>query len=135
MIRSLIIMSACVLLFCHVSMPSFAAESPSAVYLKYVEALNSAKSLRDLVPYVSEARAKELDTMPQDQQDQGLKLMKALMAKNVKVASEKIEGDKAFLTLTGVDPLGNIGSSGMVLLLKEKGAWKIDKENWSSSYK
>ncbi len=111
-----------------------AQDSPSAEYLKYVAAISTARSIKDLTPFISAPKLKELDAMPPSQQEQCLKFMQTVTAKNVKVDSEKIEGNRATLAVSGTDACGGGPTTGTVLMVKENGTWKLEKENWTTTY-
>ena len=57
-------------------------------------------------------------------------LMQAMRAKNVKITGGSIDGDTATLLATGKDDGGT--TNGTITMVKEGGAWKVQREEWKS---
>jgi hypothetical protein len=60
-------------------------------------------------------------------------LMQALRAKNVKITGGTIDGNTATLLATGKDDSGT--TNGKITMVLEGGAWKVQREEWSSGSK
>jgi hypothetical protein len=57
-------------------------------------------------------------------------LMQAMRAKGIKITSGAVNGDTATLLATGKDEGGV--SNGTITMVKEGGAWKVQREEWKS---
>ncbi len=77
---------------------------------------------------VAEARAKDASADPDFKKM--FPLIQAMQPKGVKVTGGAIDGNNATLLATGKDD--NQVSNGTITMVKEKGAWKVAKEEWKS---
>jgi len=57
-------------------------------------------------------------------------LIKAMQPTGVKVTGGAIDGTTATLLATGKD--GDQTSNGTITMIKEGGAWKVEKEDWKT---
>lgn len=110
-------------------------QSPKEFYAKYHAAMAAANKIEDLQQYLCKRANKEINETPDPMRPMLFGIMKTLMPGPVKVESEKVDGDKATLNLVPdyskapkADP--NEKGTGSVTLIKEDGAWKVDKEKW-----
>jgi len=101
------------------------AQTATQVYLAYRAAIDKAKSLEDLAPYLSKAR-------------QAYKMMDLDMIKDVegemqnpKVTSEDRTDTAAALTVEAISKTDKKPVKFAVRMVREDGAWKVDKENFS----
>lgn len=117
------------------SLMAVAADSPKVVYEKYIKKIK-AKDKSAILEYVTAEKKKEFEGFEEVKQDQLMALLQAFAPLSCQVLKEEIKGDKATLTLDGKGKsiTGEVEKmTGTVLLLKEKGEWKIEKESWKSS--
>jgi len=108
------------------------SDSPKEVYAVYVIA-QKAGDLEGMSVCVIEAKAKQLEAMPEDQKGQIAEMMKMMAPAEYAVVSEDIQGDNATLTVTGKtsDFSGGLrDQKGTITFLKEGGAWKLAAEKW-----
>jgi hypothetical protein len=90
-----------------------------------------AKSIDELLPFMSKQRVDQVKGTPADERKMMFEMVKEMAAKNVKVVKETPAAAGATLEATGSDPAGG-AMKGTITLVKEAGAWKIDKESWSN---
>ncbi|MBL8111761.1 MAG: DUF4878 domain-containing protein, partial [Acidobacteria bacterium] len=98
--------------------------APGVAYLAYVKALR-AGDIPSLTKLVAKERA-EMMKAPEFKEQLGL--VQALMPKDIKIVDGKEEGATATLTLVGKEDAST--SRGTATLVKEDGAWKVQKESW-----
>lgn len=114
--------------------------SPKQRYLEYHKALAAAEDVAAVEPFMSRKVVNEIRSTPEEQKAMMFELMKEMTPKTVQVVSEKIDGERAEVSLTGksVDQAeiasGKVNevTTGTVKFVLEDGAWKIDKESWST---
>lgn len=113
------------------------AQAPKDLYLKYRSALLKASKIDDLKPFLCKKVVAEIDQTPADMKPMMFGIMKETSPNTVQILSEDLKGDNATLTLTGIgEPapknvtITKEEIKGTVKLVKEAGAWKIDKESW-----
>ena len=132
-------LAAALLLAAPLLFPSGAAaqEDPEAVYSKLHKAMLAA-NLGEMLKYASAAQRKELDAIPQAQKVATVQLMAKMMPASYSVAGTTInpDGKSAELRTTGM-ATGLMGGKpemnyGVVRLVKEGNAWKVDKTEWSN---
>jgi hypothetical protein len=107
------------------------AQTASEFYLAYNATMAKAKSIDELLPFMSKQRVDQVKGTPADERAMMFDMVKEMAAKNVKVAKETPSAAGATLEVTGSDPTGG-AMKGTITLVKEAGAWKIDKESWSN---
>jgi hypothetical protein len=102
-----------------------AASSPEAkAYADYLKALQG-EDLEGLRKMFTKEQAKHLDD-PDAKKMIGL--VKMMSATDVKVLKVDEKGDKADLTVTGKQD--GRAANGVVHMVKEGGAWKLEREEW-----
>jgi hypothetical protein len=101
-------------------------------YLGYLKTFGTATSIDQLLPFMSKQRVDQVKGTPADERKMMFEMIKEMGAKDVKVVKETPSATGATLETTGSDPSGG-AMKGTVTLVKEAGAWKIDKESWSSN--
>lgn len=111
-----------------------APETPTEAYLGYRAALLKAKSLNDLKPWFSKAGVAQLDSMPADQRDMMLEMVKDMSSAitNVKVVGETVTGEKAELRVEGTDTGDKSTKRATVEIVREGAVWKFVKERWGN---
>jgi hypothetical protein len=108
-----------------VALPAGGGE-PAKAYERHRKAV-AAGDLKAVKASVSAARAKEMDTPDFKQM---FPLMQEMQPKNVKITGGSVDGDTATLLTTAKD--GKEVSTGTITLVREGGAWKVEKESWKS---
>ena len=107
------------------------AQTASEFYLAYNATMAKAKAIDELLPFMSKQRVDQVKKTPADERAMMFDMVKEMGAKNVKVVKETPSAAGATLEATGSDPTGG-AMKGTITLVKEAGAWKIDKESWSN---
>ncbi len=108
-------------------------QTATQFYMDYRAAFDKASKIDDLFPYMTADNRKEVEGTPKADRDKMFQMMKIVGAlTNVKVIKESPTPDGgALLTAEGVDG-DKKKTNGNITIVKEKGAWKLGKENWSS---
>ena len=108
------------------------AKTPTQSYLDYHAALAKAKTLDEVLPYLSKEYRAMLESQPKADRATWLGRLKDMAAaKDLKITKETINGDKCTLEGTGTSSKGN-PTKGKISLVKEGGAWKLDEEGWAT---
>ena len=122
-----------VLLSAVIALPVIAGgDSPQDVYALYIVAQRDG-NLKGMCEYVTEAKVKQLEAMPEEQKTQIAEMMKMMAPTEYTVVNEDIQGDSATLTLVGkaTDFSGSpCDKKGTACFVKEGGLWKLAKESW-----
>ena len=109
-----------------------AAGSASEFYLKYRQAFDAAKNVEQLLPYMSAATRKQVESTPAGERAEMFEFIKLMGAMtNMKIVKEAPNGTGATLTVEGVDS-DKAKTTGTIDIVKEGGAWKLGKESWST---
>ena len=108
------------------------AKTPTQAYLDYHAALQKAKTLDEVLPYLSKEYRGMLESQPKADRATWLGRLKDMApARDLKITKETINGDKCTLEGTGTSAKGN-PSQGKISLVKEGGSWKLDEEGWAT---
>ena len=99
---------------------------PGKVYMEQQRAIK-AKDIPALKKVMSAARVKEMDDPKFKEM---LDMVAEMMATDVKVTGGTQTGDTATLHATG--KMGTEPQKGEISMVKEAGAWKVDKESWKN---
>jgi hypothetical protein len=120
---------------CAISAAALQAQKPgqtgSEFFMAYSAAMAKAKSIDEVLPFMSAQRVGQVKGTPADERAMMFEMIKEMGAKNVKVVKETPSATGATLEATGSDPAGG-AMKGTITLVKEAGAWKVDKESWSN---
>jgi hypothetical protein len=100
---------------------------PGKAYMAYLKLL-TAGDMKGFLGGVSAARAKEASSDPDFKKM--FPLLQAMQPKGVKVTGGAMNGNSATLLTTGKDESQT--SNGTISMVKEGGAWKVEKEEWKS---
>ncbi len=95
-------------------------------YAEYLEAVQK-EDLGALKKLFTKEQARHLDEPDAKQMVAMVKMMSATRIKVLKVAEK---GETAELTVTGMQD-GKV-ASGVVRMVREGGAWKVEKEEWKN---
>ena len=100
---------------------------PGKAYMAYLKTM-SGSDMKAFLSGVSAERAKQASSDPDFKKL--FPLIQAMQPKNIKVVSGASDGNKATLLATGKD--GDQVSNGTITMVKEGGAWKVEREEWKS---
>lgn len=107
--------------------PLPAGGEPGKAYAVYLKNLN-AGDMKAVVGGFCAARAKEASADPDFKKM--FPLLREMQPRNIKVTGGAIDGTHATLLATGKD--GDTVSNGTITMVRENGAWKVEKEDWKS---
>ena len=108
------------------------AKTPTQIYLDYVAVVSKAKTLAEVLPYLSKEYRTNLESVPKADQPVWLKRLKdSVEYTDIKVTKETITGAKCTLEATGTSGRGN-AMKGKIMLVKEGADWKLDEAFWST---
>jgi len=99
---------------------------PAKAYAAFSKAV-AAGDLKGIRKGASAERAKQMDD---PEFKQMLPMIQAMQPKNVKITGGAIDGDTATLQATAKD--GKETSTGTISMIREGGAWKVEKESWKT---
>jgi len=100
---------------------------PGKAYNAYLK-LMAGGDMKAFLGGVTAARAKEASSDPDFKKL--FPLLQAMQPKDVKITSGAIDGNNATLLATGKDD--DQVSHGKITMVKEAGAWKVEKEEWKT---
>jgi len=101
-------------------------------YMAYRAAFDKATKIDDLKPYQSKAVLAQIASTPAAQRGQMFEMIKMMgTLTNVKVLKETATKTGATLSVEGINS-DKAKTTGEITLVKEDGAWKLDKESWKS---
>ena len=107
-------------------------QSGTEFYLAYKAAFDKAKKIEDIYPFMAAARLAEMKATPAEDRKMMFDMIKTMGAMTgVKVLKETPTATGATLDVEGVGE-DKSKQTGTVTLVKEAGAWKVDKESWKS---
>lgn len=109
-----------------------AAGSASEFYLKYRKVFEGAKKIEELLPFMSAATRKQVESTPPEERSKMFELVKLLGAiTDMKIVKETPTATGATLAIEGIDS-DKAKTTGTIEIVKEGGGWKIGKESWST---
>jgi len=115
---------------------AFADEEGETIkfYDSYVKTSLNTDSINELKPYLSQNNLNQLGEISKEDETAFLDIMREVRGSmKRKSISSKIEGNKAILTMEGVDTNDpNAKVTGIITLVKENGQWKLDNEDFTS---
>jgi len=100
---------------------------PGKAYMAYLKLL-AGGDMKAFLGGVSAERAKQASSDPDFKKL--FPLLQAMQPKGVKITSGALNGNSATLLAAGKDD--NQTSNGTITMVKEGGAWKVEKEEWKS---
>jgi hypothetical protein len=107
-------------------------KTPTQSCLDYYAALQKAKTVDEVLPYLSAEFRSMIESQPKSERPVWLgRLRDGVPPKDLKITKETIDGDKCILEGTGTSAKGN-ALHGKIVLVKEGGAWKFDEEAWGT---
>ena len=107
-------------------------QSGTEFYLAYKAAFDKAKTIEDIYPFMAAERLAEMKATPAEDRKMMFEMVKTMgSVTSVKVLKETATPTGATLDVEGVG-VDKAKTTGVITLVKEAGAWKIDKESWKS---
>jgi len=107
-------------------------DTPTQFYTKFREAFDKAKSIDDLLPYMSKQNVDQVKATPEKDRAPMFEMMHEMgVVKNLKVTKETKTATGATLQAEGLGPDG-AATHGTIEIISEGGAWKVGNESWSS---
>ena len=105
-----------------------APQSATEFYQAYRKAFAKAQKVEDLLPMMAASRRAEMQKTPADERTMMFGMLKEMTAEqgDVKVLKETATKTGAELTLE------TKAEKGTATIVKEGGAWKLDKESWTN---
>ena len=104
------------------------------VYKEYQAAVKTAKSIKDVLPFLTKEYVRNLSGAPKDMQDRMFEGLKPDAGwQDIAVTSETTKGDILELKTTAKGPDGKF-VVGTVAFKNEGGAWKIEGQGWVPDY-
>lgn len=101
-------------------------------YLAYRAAFDKATKIEDIYPFMAAARLAEMKATPAEDRKMMFEMIKSMgVMTGVKVLKETPTATGATLDVEGVGE-DKSKQAGTITLVKEAGAWKVDKESWKS---
>lgn len=110
-----------------------AQTTATAFYLQYRKAFDAAKKIEDVLPFMSAATRKQIDSTPPAERGEMFEMIKMMgMLTDLKVAKEAPAANGgATLTVEALD-MDKKATVGTITIVKEGGAFKLGRESWSS---
>jgi hypothetical protein len=127
--------AVCVLAFAFglpvLAQPTASYKSGGEFYLAYRVAFDKATSIDELLPWVAKGRAEQIAKAPADERKEAFEMIKMFDDRtNVKVVKETPSAAGAELQVEGISAESKGKATGVITLVKEGGAWKIERESW-----
>jgi hypothetical protein len=111
--------------------PAASYTTGSEFYLAYRAAFDRATSFDDLLPWAARARRDQIANAPADERAEAFTMVKMFDDRvNVTVVKETPSPNGAELQVEGISAERRGKATGVITLVKEDGAWKIDRESW-----
>jgi len=115
-----------------------AAQTPTSTYktggeyyLAYRVAFDRATSIDELLPWVAKGRRDQIAKTPAGERKEAFEMIKMFDDRtNVKVVKETPSASGAELQVEGISAESRGKATGIITLVKEGGAWRIERENW-----
>ncbi len=113
--------------------PAASYKTGGDFYLAYRVAFDKATSIDELLPWVAKGRREQIAKAPADEKKEGFDMIKMFDDRiNVKVVKETPSAAGAELQVEGISAETKAKATGVIALVKEGGAWRIERENWTS---
>lgn len=111
--------------------PAASYPSGSEFYLAYRAAFDRATSFDELLPWAAKARREQIANAPASERAEAFVMVKMFDDRiNVTVVKETPSANGAELQVEGISAERRGKATGVITLVKEDGAWKIDRESW-----
>jgi len=111
--------------------PASSYTNGSEFYLAYRAAFDKATSIDELLPWVAKGRVEQIAKAPIEERQQAFAMIKTFDDRtNVTVIKETASATGAELQVEGISAEGRGKATGVITLVKEAGAWRIERESW-----
>ncbi len=111
--------------------PAAAYKNGSEFYLAYRVAFDKAISIDELLPWVAKGRAAQIAKAPPGERKEAFEMIKMFDDRtNVRVIKETPSAAGAELQVEGISAESKGKATGVIMLVKEGSAWKIERESW-----
>jgi hypothetical protein len=111
--------------------PAATYKSGSEFYLAYRSAFDQATSIDELLPWVAQGRREQIAKAPPQERREAFEMIKMFDDRvDVKVVKETPSASGAELLVEGISAERRSKATGVITLVKEGGAWRIERENW-----
>ena len=112
-----------------------AGQTATQFYMAYRAAFDKATKIDDILPYMCAANRTQAEGMPKADRDKMFEMIKMIDTHTkVKVLKENRQADgSVVLDVSAFDTDQKKDVTATVTVVKEGGAWKLQKEAWSSS--
>lgn len=111
--------------------PAASYTTGSEFYLAYRAAFDQATSFDELLPWAAKARRDQIAKAPAGERAEAFAMVKMFDDRiNVTVVKETPSPDGAELQVEGISAERRGKATGVITLVREDGAWKIDRESW-----
>jgi hypothetical protein len=111
--------------------PAASYKTGAEFYLAYRMAFDAATSIDELLPWVAKGRRDQIAKAPAGERKEAFEMIKMFDDRiNVKVTKETPSAGGAELLVEGVSAESKAKATGVITLVKEGGAWKIERESW-----
>ena len=107
-------------------------QTASEFYMTYRSAFAKAKSIDDVIPYMSKEVRAKVESTPAAERPKMFEFVKEMASSmtNVKVMKETKTDTGVMLTVEAME--GKDKMTGQVQIVREDGAWKVGRESWSN---
>ena len=111
-----------------------ASQTATQFYMAYRAAFDKATKIEDVLPYMCAANRKQAEGQPKGERDKTFEMIKMMDTHTkVKVLKEDRQADGGVvLSVSAFDTDQKQDVSAKVTVVKEDGAWKLQKEAWTS---
>ena len=109
-------------------------QSGTEFYLAYKAAFDKATKIEDIYPFMAAARLAEMKATPAEDRKMMFDMIKSMcsMTGALGAGRKPRRQRRAMLYVEGVGE-DKSKQTGTITLVKEAGAWKVDKESWKSN--
>lgn len=104
-----------------------ATQSATEFYQAYRKAFAKAQKIEDILPMMAASQRAKMEKTPADERTMMFDMLKEMTAAQGDVTVLKETATKSGAELT----LETKGEKGTATIVKEGGAWKLDKESWT----
>jgi len=112
-----------------------AQKTASQFYTEYRAAFEKAKTIDEILPYMSASRRKQVEATPAGERKKMFEFIKMMgTLSNVKIVKEARTDAGATLTVEALDS-DKAKTTGTITPVKESNAWKLEKESFFSGSK
>jgi len=131
--KSAVLVVSAVVLVMAVSAAAQTTQTASQFYLTYRQAFDKAKTVDEILPFMSKERRDQMEATPAAERAEMFEMIKMFGAMtDLKILKETATSNGATLSVEAVDS-DKAKMTGTITIVKEGGAWKLSKESWTHS--